>query len=314
MRAAATRTTPVRHWRIHLGAHKTATTHLQETLTAVRRELAARGVDFIPNQLVRSQKLAPHAVAAAADRAAADRRPGAHARGHRGDLEPLRIGPETVVLSEENIVGMPEQILAVPFYPQAALSVARLASLGLKADLVFFLSIRSYDTLLPSAYAEALKHAPPPPGGFEPDQGAAAGRAAELVRPRLADPRRGAGRALADSGGRRTTAPMRGRSWRRSAAARSARCRSSPTRPGPARRPPRRSPRSRRCRRICRGRSGWRGCGRSTPPAPPGEDRFRPFDQAERRRLRADYEADLGRIAQVFPDVLMRFAPKELAA
>ena len=35
-------------------------------------------------------------------------------------VAPLGIGPEVVVLSEENIVGMPEQILAVPFYPQAA--------------------------------------------------------------------------------------------------------------------------------------------------------------------------------------------------
>ena len=46
----------------------------------------------------------------------------------------------------------------------------------------------------------------------------------------------------------------------------------------------------------------------------PGADRFRPFDQAERQRLRADYEADLDRIARVYPEMLMRFAPRELAA
>ena len=81
-------------------------------------------------------------------------------------VEPVRIGPDVVVLSEENVIGHPRDILATPFYPQAAQRVGRLASLGLEADLRLFLSIRSYDRLLPSAYAEALKHAGPPPGGF----------------------------------------------------------------------------------------------------------------------------------------------------
>ena len=34
-------------------------------------------------------------------------------------------------------------------------------------EMVLFLSVRSYDTFLPSAYAEHLKHAPPEAGGFE---------------------------------------------------------------------------------------------------------------------------------------------------
>ena len=173
MQAADTRP-PVRQWRIHLGAHKTATTHLQETLTAVRSELAAQGVDYIPNQLVRRRKLA---------QTLWQRRPIARlpivGTAHMRDaieaaVAPLRIGPEVVVLSEENIVGVPEHILAVPFYPQVGVNVARLASLASRAEVMFFLSIRSYDTLLPSAYVETLKHAPPPPGGFRRCAGAAA--------------------------------------------------------------------------------------------------------------------------------------------
>ena len=54
MQAAAARP-PVRQWRIHLGAHKTATSHLQETLAAVRDDLVGQGVDFIPNPLVRQR-------------------------------------------------------------------------------------------------------------------------------------------------------------------------------------------------------------------------------------------------------------------
>jgi hypothetical protein len=46
----------------------------------------------------------------------------------------------------------------------------------------------------------------------------------------------------------------------------------------------------------------------------PREARFQPFDKAERRRLRAGYEADLERIARVFPDMLMAFETRELAA
>ena len=157
---------PVRHWRIHLGGHKTATTHLQETLTLVRPALAARGLDYIPNPLVRQQLFA---------RALWRRRPLTRLpvigpmhmrRAIEAVLDPLRLGPETVVLSEENILGIPDQVLRVPFYPQADQSVGRLASLATRAKLVLFLSIRGYDTLLPSAYAESLKFRPPRDGGF----------------------------------------------------------------------------------------------------------------------------------------------------
>ena len=51
------------------------------------------------------------------------------------------------------------------------------------------------------------------------------------------------------------------------------------------------------------------------PSSSPAAARFQPFDAAERQRLRARYEADLERIARVFPDVLMAFElARELAA
>lgn len=164
---------PVRHWRVHVGAHKTATTHLQETLTAVRGALAAQGLDYIPNPLLRQRRFA---------RTIWKRRPLARLplvgpRHMREALEavitPLRLGPDTVVLSEENILGIPDQILRQPFYPQASQSIARLATLAGRAKLVLFLSIRGYDALLPSAYAESLKFRPPAAGGFDADRLAA---------------------------------------------------------------------------------------------------------------------------------------------
>lgn len=163
---AAARTGPVRRWRIHLGAHKTATTHLQETLTAMRPALAARGLDYVPNPLLRERRFSW--ALWRRDRLARVPilGPARMREKIEATVEPLRLGPETVVLSEENILGVPHQILQVPFYPQAALSIARLATLGARAEVTFFLSIRGYDRLLPSAYAEALKFRAMP-GGFE---------------------------------------------------------------------------------------------------------------------------------------------------
>jgi hypothetical protein len=147
---------PVRQWRIHLGAHKTATSHLQETLAAVRDDLVGQGVDFIPNPLVRQRSLAR----TLSQRRSVARLPIFGRACMRAAIEsvvaPLRTGPEVVVLSEENIVGVPEHMLRVPSYPQAKRNVGRLASLAGRAEGVFFLSIRSYDTLLPSAYVETL--------------------------------------------------------------------------------------------------------------------------------------------------------------
>ena len=305
---------PVRQWRIHVGAHKTATTHLQETLSMVRGDLAGRGIDFIPTiPLMRAQRFAE---------ALGQRRPiarlpilgPAHMRDAiEATVEPVRIGPDVVVLSEENVIGLPRQILTTPFYPQAAQRIGRLASLGLEADLRLFLSIRSYDRLLPSAYAEALKHAAPPPGGF------AAVRARLLAEPpswfdlvariRAAAPDvplriwrqedyRANDRAIMEVLCGRPLGPL-------------------PKLPDPART---RSPSAAAIavaealpaglsyeERLARVREIY-------AIVEPGEARFQPFDEAERRRLGALYGADLKRIAQVFPDVLMAFESRELAA
>ncbi len=305
---------PVRQWRIHIGAHKTATTHLQETLSMVRDDLADRGIDFIPTlPVVRAQGFAE---------ALWQRRPiarlpilgPAHMRDAiEATVEPVRTGPAVVVVSEENVLGLPRHILATPFYPQAAQRIGRLASLALRADLRLFLSIRSYDRLLPSAYAEALKYAAPPPGGF------AALRARLLAAPpswfdlvsrlRAAAPSvplrvwrqedyRANGRAIMEGLCGRPVGPLPGlpdpaRTRSPSAAAIAA-----------AEALPRDLPHAERLARV---REIY-------AVVEPGGARFQPFDAAERRRLGAGYDADLERIARTFPDVLMAFAPRELAA
>ena len=304
----------MKQWRIHIGAHKTATTHLQETLSTVRDRLAERGIDFIPTRpVVREQRFAE---------ALWQRRPIArlpilgpvHMRDAiEATVEPVRIGPETVVLSEENVLGLPRHVLATSFYPHAAQRVGRLASLGLRADLRLFLSIRSQDQLLPSAYAEALKFAPPPPGGFaairdrlvaEPpswfDLVARLRAAAPGVPIRIwrQEDYRSNDKAIMEILCGRPLGPL-------------------PDLPDPART---RSPSSAAIavaealpldlsytERLARVREVY-------AVVEPGTARFQPFDAAERRQLRARYAIDLERIARVFPGTLLTFDSRELAA
>lgn len=157
----------VRQWRIHIGAHKTATTHLQETLTTIRSRLVARGVDPIPLGAVRAAGLAQ----ALNERRIATRLPilrGVIAKRLLSEiLDPLREGPETVVLSEEKLMGAPRKVFSDPFYPMVEHIVPTLATLGGKADVTLFLSIRGFAAQLASTYAQELRVLPPPEGGFD---------------------------------------------------------------------------------------------------------------------------------------------------
>jgi hypothetical protein len=311
--AAAAPLAPVRQWRVHVGAHKTATTHLQETLTLVRAELAGRGIDYLPNQLVRHRKLSwtlwrrrPLArlplIGPARMREAIE-----------ATLEPLRLGPDIVALSEENILGVPHQVLTPTFYPQADLSIARLASLAGRAELELFLSIRSYEALLPSAYVETLKHGTRPEGGFAavkerllavpPSWFDLVGRiraAAPGVRLRVwrqEDYRSNAHAIMqAFCGAPLGELPaISDPAWTRTPSAAAV---------AEAERLPADLPRPERLRRVM---------AIFTASLPKG-DRFQPLSEAEQRHLQARYEADLARIAEAWPDVLMRFPSTAKAA
>jgi hypothetical protein len=103
---------PVRTWRIHLGAHKTATTHLQDTLRAHRAAMLPHGVDYIPRE----------------DFGPLGRRY-SRPRGWRKmlrsrplewqftrELQRLRRGPDTVLISDEDLLGYSFDQLTTPLY------------------------------------------------------------------------------------------------------------------------------------------------------------------------------------------------------
>ena len=158
---------PISRWRIHIGAHKTATTHVQEVLALLRPELVAQGVDFIPNRQLRAGGVA----VALTRRHAAARIPLLRGRMVRralaARLDPLRAGPATLVLSEEKLLGGSQHVFSDPIYPGLERTVGLLATLASRAEVTLFLSIRSFDTQLPSAYVQELKFMAPIGGGFD---------------------------------------------------------------------------------------------------------------------------------------------------
>lgn len=152
---------PVSAWRVHLGAHKTATTHLQQTLQAIRPALALRGIDPVPLDPLRAawrlhtqRYLTPQSLARRIHVRLAPR-PGAGAL--RAAMQALRSGPPVVILSEENLIGETHEAVGA-LYPDAPRRLRLLAPLADGAPMHLFLAIRQMDDFLASNYAEALRH------------------------------------------------------------------------------------------------------------------------------------------------------------
>ena len=144
----------VRHWRLHLGVHKTATTHIQDTLTEIRPALARSGLDAIPNAVLRPlwPTLLPHR---------RDPRRWLPGRGTGRRIEaalaPFRLGPDRIFLSEENILGETHEIFGNTLYPNLASRLRVTTRVGQGREMHLFLAIRRMDGFLGSAYAEALR-------------------------------------------------------------------------------------------------------------------------------------------------------------
>jgi hypothetical protein len=135
--------------RIHIGAHKTATTHVQDVLAANRSLLAEQGIDYLPREQFRSARLI---------RAMYEnfRLPYHQRRTFAEIVSPLRtIGPK-LVISEENILGMSFNLLN-GLYPRATKRLSWWSEAINQETTFLFLSIRNHADILPSAYSQALR-------------------------------------------------------------------------------------------------------------------------------------------------------------
>ena len=132
---------------VHLGLHKTATTSLQEFLQTHNNDLAQKDVRYVPLQRMRT------------------------------DLTPLfwnldknrrsklisfisEVKKETVLLSDENIIGTPGELANSGLYPYAQNRVETFCEDMKSAQITLFLTLRQPSDFLTSMYSEYLRHNP----------------------------------------------------------------------------------------------------------------------------------------------------------
>ena len=145
---------------LHIGAHKTASTHLQQAVRAQRRALLAEGVGFFGPPHFRSARFAFREVMAW--RGPVERLRRRHAPGLVGKHSAMR----RLVLSEENILGgahdadMFEQ---GRLYPRAGARTARFIAAAGAQRVTLFLAVRDPASFLMSAYSQKLLSGHPMP-------------------------------------------------------------------------------------------------------------------------------------------------------
>lgn len=150
-------------WLVHLGVHKTGTTFLQANLEANRQRLEARGVDvLLPDQL---RALDPRPLEGVSWLRSRVRGP--TWRDLVEPVAPLLNGRRVVLISEENLLGGPGDVIRGSFYEHRIAAFRAVGRLARRAEVRVVLAIRSLDTFLPSAYSQMLQHAPAPEGGFD---------------------------------------------------------------------------------------------------------------------------------------------------
>lgn len=152
-RAGLERGMSTTHWRILLGAHKTASTALQDMLAGRREELAGMGIHCPTREELRACGLAAHL---------------GPSRGHRfrpwflqrprlnRSMVALRSPLPTLLLAEEQLLGFVPDLLEPRPYRELEVRLGRLDRLVGDAEAALFLAVRSPATLLPSAYAHKL--------------------------------------------------------------------------------------------------------------------------------------------------------------
>ncbi|MEY8880049.1 hypothetical protein [Donghicola sp. XS_ASV15] len=125
---------------LHIGAHKTASTHLQKSLEAAADQLAEWEVCFLgPKDLRKDGIPLKNRIAK-----------GQTAPDMAGDCDEL-------VISEENLMGPQFKATArKPLYPQGAKKVAAITDALEDADVTLFMAVRDPATWLASLYAHEV--------------------------------------------------------------------------------------------------------------------------------------------------------------
>ncbi len=135
---------------IHLGAHKTASTHLQYSLRQIRDRLHEAGLAYIDPSRLRGEPLSLSWILAQGIGGSNDVAAGQV-------LRDLRQGCPDVLISEENILGLTQRNRLFSrrgeFYPRAAERVRHVIALAGGDPAVLYLSLRDPASFIVSAFA-----------------------------------------------------------------------------------------------------------------------------------------------------------------
>lgn len=146
------------HIDLHLGVHKTATTHLQRYWVACSGSPGATAV-CPPLTEVRAQLTpvcGPPSVKSGGPEEGERRRKSA-----LDWLEDCGRRASSLVLSDENLIGSSERVFAQrALYASASPRLERLADVLKGHELRVWLSVREYGSFIRSAYCEMLRHGP----------------------------------------------------------------------------------------------------------------------------------------------------------
>ncbi len=140
---------------LHLGAHKTASTHLQATLIKHQAVLAEAGVKFVqPNDI---RTLIGSGQHAAVSMGALPSFRLARARRRLGHLDQ---GQDRIVISDENSLGQCAEIFRRELlYATSRRRLTVWGRLAANRKTVVYLSVRNYAHFLSSAYVQSIRNA-----------------------------------------------------------------------------------------------------------------------------------------------------------
>lgn len=156
---------PLKEWRVHLGAHKTATTHIQDTLEAVRTQLAAVGVEYVPRQEIRDQ--GGFEYSQLWQRQSFFQRIFKSKVRKEHWIKSYEQKQDILLISEENLLGGVSGLLTSPLYPKLEKNLRLLSILKNNSKIQLFMATRSFDTLLPSAYGQQARMGKARQGAFD---------------------------------------------------------------------------------------------------------------------------------------------------
>lgn len=143
----------MKNYRIHIGAHKTATTHFQDILEMRQPFLKAAGVDFIPRSKLREIELAKTLDSNLnfkfLDNFLANKK-------WKSKTDSIISTSNNILISEENFMGYTHEIFDYPIYPRLENRLLKLSKIMESDKFSLYLSIRDYASLLPSAYSQCL--------------------------------------------------------------------------------------------------------------------------------------------------------------